>query len=531
MTAQDRYFITTAIPYVNSTPHIGFALEIVQTDSFARYHRLRGDDTWFLTGTDENALKNVQAAEKEGISTRELVDRNSRRFQDLRGYLDLSFDQFIRTAADPLHAEGAEKLWRAVEDAGDIYKKYYSGLYCVGCEQYYNESELINGLCPEHGTRPDLIEEENYFFRLSRYGEQLYDLISSDRYRVIPETRKNEVLSFISRGLQDFSVSRSQQRAKGWGIPVPGDPSQVIYVWFDALTNYITALDYAHHGSLYQRYWVENPHRVHTIGKGVIRFHAIYWPAMLLSAKVPLPQTLFVHGYINIGGTKMSKSLGNVVDPVAIVDEYGTDAVRYYLLRGVSPTGDSSFTVEQFESRYNADLANDLGNLLNRTVSMIGRYREGAIPAPGGQTPLEHSVQEVAARAPEAVTRAMDEYDPQSALNAVWELVSRTNKYVEESAPWTLAKQARGGDAEADNRLSTSLYTLCEALRVIAALLEPFIPSTAGRIRAQIGLPVEEEGDWRSRLAWGKIPPGTPVVQGAPLFPRLETADSKAAVG
>ncbi|MBV9279353.1 MAG: methionine--tRNA ligase, partial [Chloroflexi bacterium] len=522
MPAQDRFFITTAIPYVNSRPHIGHALEFVQTDTFARYHRLRGDDTYFLSGTDENALKNVQAAEREGIPTRALVDRNSRRFEELREHLDLSFDQFIRTAADPRHAAGAEKIWRAAEASGDIYRKFYSGLYCVGCEQYYNPSELIDGLCPEHGTPPDLIEEENHFFRLSRYTDQLYDLIASDRYRVVPETRKNEVLSFIARGLQDFSVSRSQERARGWGIPVPGDPSQVIYVWFDALANYITALDYADEGELYRRYWLENPHRVHVIGKGIIRFHAIYWPAMLLSAGVPLPEMLFVHGYINVSGAKISKSLGNVVDPVELVQTWGTDAVRYYLLRGVSPTGDANFSPDYFEARYNADLANDLGNLLNRTVSMIGRYRAGAIPGAGEASDLERSVREVAARAPQVVQQAMDRYDPQAALDAVWELVTRANKYVEESAPWALARTAHSGDGEADARLSTALYTLAESLRIIAALLEPFLPGTAGKILDQLGVRTEGGIDWQTRLQWGGTAPGTTVSRAQPIFPRLE---------
>jgi methionyl-tRNA synthetase len=522
MAVREPYYITTAIPYVNSTPHIGFALEISQTDTFARYHRLRGDDTYFLTGTDENALKNVQAAEREGISPRELVDRNSQRFLELRDHLDLSFDQFIRTAVDPLHKAGAEKLWRAVDESGDIYKQYYEGLYCVGCELYYNPSELIDGRCPEHGTLPELIEEENYFFKLSRYADQLYDLISTDRYRVTPETRKNEVLSFISRGLQDFSISRSQDRARGWGIPVPGDPSQVIYVWFDALTNYITALDYAYDGPNYRRYWVENPHRVHTIGKGVIRFHAIYWPAMLLSARVPLPETLFVHGYINVEGAKISKSLGNVVDPVELVKTWGTDAVRYYLLRGVSPTGDANFTPDYFQSLYESDLADKLGNLLNRTVSMIGRYRDGAIPAPEQTTDLERPLHELAARLPVSVSDALDAYDPQTALEAIWELVTRTNKYVEESAPWTLAKQARARDVDADGRLSTTLYTLAESLRLIATTLDPLLPSTAQKIRQQLGLSKEEHEPWGARLRWGRTVAGAQVSRAEPIFPKLE---------
>jgi methionyl-tRNA synthetase len=298
----------------------------------------------------------------------------------------------------------------------------------------------------------------------------------------------------------------------------------VIYVWFDALTNYITALDYADNGPLYQHYWVENPHRTHTIGKGVIRFHAIYWPAMLLSANVPVPETLFVHGYINVAGAKISKSIGNVVDPVELVGTYGTDAVRYYLLRAVSPTGDANFTIEHFEARYNADLANDLGNLVNRTASMIGRYRDATIPAAAQLTELERSVQQLAAAVADRARRALDDYDPQSALDAVWDLVTRSNKYVEESAPWTLAKQARNGDTEADAQLSTVLYTLAESLRIIAALLDAFLPSTAQKIRRQLGLPADEDGNWSTRLNWGQTPVGTIVSPAEPIFPRLEQA-------
>jgi methionyl-tRNA synthetase len=526
--AEDRYFITTTIPYVNGDPHIGHAEEFVQTDVFGRYHRLRGDDTYVLTGTDENALKNVQAAEKGGIPVQDLVQRNSQKFKDLATSLDFQFDQFIRTSVDPRHAAAAEKLWRAVDAHGDIYKKRYSGLYCVGCELYYNENELDeNGRCPEGHDPPELIEEENYFFRLSRYQDQLHDLISADRLLVIPRTRKNEVLSFISRGLQDFSVSRSRERASGWGIPVPDDPSQVIYVWFDALINYISALDYATEGELYQRFWIDNPNRTHALGKGVIRFHAIYWPAMLLSAGVPLPTTEFVHGYITLGGSKISKSLGNVIDPAELVRRYGTDAVRYYLLRAVTPTGDHNFTYEGFEARYTADLANDLGNLLNRTVSMIRRYREGVIPAPGDATGLENALRDVAERVPSAVRSALDEYDPQAALNSLWELVTATNKYVEDSAPWKLAGAAKKGEEGAHVRLSTVLYTLAEAVRVIAALLEPFLPSVASRMNDQLGL--ESGGtNWPSRYRWeGLVIEGTEVAEPAPMFPRLEPREEQ----
>ena len=517
-----RYYITTAIPYVNARPHIGFALELVQTDAFARYHRALGMDVRFLTGTDENALKNVQAAEAAGTSTREFVDRNSEIFRSLRDTLDLSFDDFIRTSAESRHIEGAQKLWRAADAAGDIYRKSYTGLYCVGCEQFYAPDELTpDGLCPEHLTRPDLVEEDNYFFRLSRYAERLILLVESGELRIIPESRRNEVLAFVKMGLEDFSISRSVGRAKGWGIPVPGDPSQVMYVWFDALTNYITALDYAGEGDLYRKYWLENPNRVHCIGKGVIRFHAVYWPAMLMSVGEPTQSVLFVHGYMTANGQKMSKSIGNVIDPVELVDKYGSEAVRYYLLREVPATADSDFTSERFESRYNSDLANDLGNLLNRAVSMINRYRQGHVPAPDEPDDLDNELIAVANSVSAPYDAAMNDYDPQEALAAVWKLVTRANRYVEQSAPWTLASKAKEGDSAPAQRLDSVLYNLAESLRLLAVYLAPFLPETAERMLSQLGLEVLALGLQSANRAWGLTSPGTTVGKPAPLFPRL----------
>ncbi|MFI5274507.1 MAG: methionine--tRNA ligase [Ktedonobacterales bacterium] len=522
-TPRPRWYVTTAIPYVNARPHIGHALESVVTDALARYHRQRGEQVYFLTGTDDNSLKNAQAAEREGIPTAELVARNTRYFEELKPALDLSYDDFIRTSVDPRHLAGVTKLWEACAANGDIYTRTYRGLYCVGCEQFYTEDELVEGMCPEHGTPLEVVNEENYFFRLSRYQQQLDDLISSDTLRIVPQTRKNEVLSFIRGGLQDFSISRSRARARDWGIPVPGDPSQVIYVWFDALDNYITALGYADNGPLFQRYWLENPHRVHVIGKGIIRFHAIYWPAMLLSAHVPLPSDILVHGYITVDGTKMSKSLGNVVDPLALTQEFGADAVRYFFLRAIPTTEDSDFTLERFIRTINADLADRLGNLLNRTVSMVGRYFGGVVPAPGELEDVDRALQATAAQVAERVAPALGRYAVHEALAVIWELVDAANKYVEETAPWALAKQRKAEpEGVAAQRLGTVLYSLVEALRVIALHIAPFVPNASATIARQLGLPEEPTAEWRQVTAWGDYRPGTAVVPGPVLFAKHE---------
>jgi methionyl-tRNA synthetase len=513
------YFITTAIPYVNGKPHIGHALEFVLTDAVARWRRLKGDDVRFLTGSDENSLKNVQAAEREGIPTQALVDRNAGLYYALRDSLGLSFDDFIRTSVEARHIDGVTKLWQACERSGDLYRRAYRGLYCVGCEQFYAEDELAGGLCPEHQTRPEVVEEENYFFRLSRYADRLEALIDSDVLRVAPQTRKNEVLSFIRRGLVDFSVSRSRARARGWGIPVPGDPDQVMYVWFDALGNYVTALDYAGEGSLYRRYWSDNPSRVHVIGKGILRFHAVYWPAMLLSAGAPLPTTIFVHGYVTIEGDKISKSLGNVVDPVDLVQRFGTDALRYYLLREIRSTDDGDFALERFVRAHNSDLADQLGNLLNRVVSMVGRYHGGATPASRDADARDRSLIDIASGLRARVDEAMDRFAPHDALAAIWEVIGAANKYVDDAEPWALAKRRTSGDAAADARLATVLYNLVEALRLVAQHLAPFIPRTAEGIARQIGVALEGGNDWPD---WGRYPAGAIVQPGGLLFPKVE---------
>jgi methionyl-tRNA synthetase len=523
------WYITTAIPYVNAKPHIGFAQELILTDTLARYHRLKDEDVWFLTGTDENALKNVQSAEQEGISTRELVDRNSQHFYDLRSVLNLSFNDFIRTSAEQRHLAGVEKLWKACDENGDIYKRAYRGLYCIGCEQFYTESELVNGLCPEHFTPPTLVEEENYFFRLSRYADRLQELIVSDQLQILPPKRKNEVLSFIRGGLNDFSISRSRERAHGWGIPVPGDPDQVIYVWFDALDNYITALGYAGDALAYQRYWVHNPHRVHIIGKGVIRFHAVYWPAMLLSANVPPPTTILVHDYVTINGSKISKSLGNTIDPVELVERYGTGALRYYLLREIPSTEDGDFTIERFLRAYNGDLADQLGNLLNRVISMANRYHAGIVPAPGPLEEVDKQLVETAQSVPGRVDAALSRFALHEAMDAIWNLVGAANKYVGDVEPWTLAKRSKneGDGSPAGVRLNTVLYNLVEVLRLIAYHCAPFLPATAEGIAQQLGISISTGGASQDAIpevneaGWGRYPAGTNVLPGGVLFPKI----------
>jgi methionyl-tRNA synthetase len=389
-----RLYLSTAIPFVNARPHLGFALELVQADVLARQHRLAGDQVRFQTGTDDNSLKNVLAAQAEGIAVRTLVDRNSQAFRGLREPLGLSADDFIATSSDPRHLPGVERLWRACAASGDLYTKQYEGRYCVGCEQFYKPAELAAGRCPEHGTAPQLVAEENWFFRLSRYAGQLYDLVASGQLAIKPAARRNEVLGFISAGLEDFSVSRSNERARGWGISVPGDPGQVIYVWWDALGNYITAPGYGCDDAGYQRWWTEADRRIHLIGKGVLRFHAVYWPAILLSAGEPLPTDILVHDYLTIDGQKISKSNANsaAADPVKLAGAYGTDALRWWLLREVPRVGDTDFTIARLVTRANDDLAHGLGNLVNRVISLVHRYRQGRVPppqAPSGPGPAD----------------------------------------------------------------------------------------------------------------------------------------------
>ncbi|MGW1958055.1 methionine--tRNA ligase [Streptomyces sp. NPDC001920] len=489
MTAR-RHYITTTIPYVNARPHLGFALELVQADTLARHHRLRGGQVRLLTGTDDNSLKNVLAAEAAGVDVQSFVDRNADAFAALHGPLSLSFDDFIRTSSDPRHRVGVERLWRRCAEAGDLYRKEYEGLYCVGCEQFYTPGELVDGRCVEHGTEPRLVAEENWFFRLSRYAERLHELISSGELRIEPAARRNEVLALIEGGLHDFSVSRSHRRARGWGIPVPDDTCQVVYVWWDALGNYVTSLGYGTGDSAYDRWWEAGERRVHLVGKGVVRFHAVYWPAMLLSAGLPLPTDILVHDYLTIDGRKISKSAGTTVDPAALVAAYGTDAVRWWLLREVPRVGDADFTPDRLIDRADADFAGGLGNLVHRVVTMVHRFRDGTVPAPAPVPFGERELVDVYEKVPGLVDAALADFDFRRATGAVWSIVEEANRCVDTARPWELAREARQGGGEAARRLDAVLLDLITACRVLADELRPFLPDAA-RLIAERVTPVE----------------------------------------
>lgn len=462
-----RFFITTSIPYVNARPHIGHALEFVQADAYRRFQKLRGNETYLLAGSDDNALKNVQAADAAGMSVAEYVAKHSALFRELLTHLGISFDYFVSTAADARHARSAQKLWGACRPE-DIYKKKYRGFYCVGCEEFKTEKDLVNGECPEHpGRKLEEVEEENYFFRLSNYADRLKELIESDTLKIIPATRKNEMLAFIKGGLEDFSISRSKERARGWGVPVPGDESQVMYVWFDALANYITALDYDSEGPLFKTWWEsDGSTKQHFIGKGINRFHTIYWPAMLLSAGVSLPNEVVVHGYLTVGGQKMSKSIGNVIDPEELIREYGTDAVRYFLLRHAHPFEDSDITLERFKEAYNANLANGLGNLTARILHMSNLY-------------LANPVDVSNVRAMPYVDNALERFEFNRAMDALWHDMSELDLLIQEQKPFEVFKTSK------INAQKQITYLVKELAR-IANHLEPFMPSTSEKIKNAI---------------------------------------------
>ena len=469
-------YLTVAIPYVNAEPHLGYAYELVLADIHARACRLDGAEVRFLGGTDDYSLKNVIAAEDAGVPVRDFVDSHAQSFEDLHAPLDLSFDDFIRTSADPRHVPAVHHLWNAALDNGDLYKQPYEGDYCVGCERFYTLDELDDGRCPEHLRPVERIAEENWFFRLSRYQDQIEALIDSDTIRISPAPFRSEILAFVRTGLEDISVSRSNERARGWGVPVPNDPSQVIYVWFDALTNYISALDYGQPGAeLYRSWWTDADDRTHVIGKGILRFHAVYWPAFLLAAGEPLPTHIRVHPYLTLGQLKLSKSTGTRVDPTHIASTYGTDVLRWWFCRDVAETADTDFTIERLVNRANEDLAGGIGNLTSRIVSLIHRHRNGTPPDPDA-APLP-----AVAGLPERTRELLRSFELREAARLIVDAVGVLNQHLEETAPWKLAKDPTAAQ-ELDAVLSQQLATA----RIIVDALPPIAPSLAERARRQL---------------------------------------------
>ncbi len=510
-----KYYITTAIDYPNAEPHIGHTQEKVAADALARYHRLRGDDVCFSMGLDENSQHVVRAAEANGVGLQEWIARMNEAFRLAWERLEISYDRWIRTTEES-HFRAAREMFLRAQERGDVYKAIYAGWYCPNCNTFYRDEELIDGKCPDHpAVALEWIEEENYFFALSRYSERLLAYIATHPNFISPPARLAEVMSFFHQGLRDFSISRRvDPRRPIWGVPVPGDPDQVIYVWFDALTNYLTAVGFPDDGAQFAHYW---PADAHVIGKDIVRFHCLYWPAMLMSADLPLPKQIAVHGHITLEGRKISKSTGNVISPLELVDEFGVDAVRYYLLRTLSFGADGDFSRAGLIQHYNDELAKDLGNLLNRVVSMVKRYRQGYIPQPGASTELEEDVRRVACEARRDAESALESWEIARALESIWSLVRRANRYLEQSEPWKLA--SRAGQEE---RLNTVLATAAEVLRLLAIYLAPFIPTASARILGQLGQPQIQPGDWDALGAWGAARLNR-VGEREVLFPRIET--------
>ncbi|HEY7477794.1 MAG TPA: methionine--tRNA ligase [Actinomycetota bacterium] len=512
---RDVFYITTPIYYPNDVPHIGHAYNAVATDFIARYHRLRGEEVFHLTGTDEHGLKLQRVAESAGLTPQRWVDEMEPKWKEVWARLDIGYDDYIRTTEDR-HSRAVQKILNAVHDNGrdDIYLGHYEGLYCVSCEAYYAEDDLLDGgLCPIHERPVEFFREDNYFFRLSAYAERLLAHYEAHPGAVEPETRRNEVLSLIRGGLKDFSISRT---TFDWGVPLPWDPRHVCYVWFDALTNYITAAGYGSDEDRFARMW---PANIHSIGKDILRFHAIYWPAMLMAAGVEPPTQVWAHGFLTVGGKKMSKTNLTGIHPFELLDHFGADSYRYYFMREMRFGEDGSFSWESMTERHNADLANGLGNLASRVLAMLGSYLDGRVPEPGLRG-AEDDLPEVVADAVRRYDEHMLAVELQPALVAVWDVVDRANGYLVEKAPWTLAK-----DDASRPELTAVLYASTEVLRILAILIRPIMPAAAERLWGQLG--VEEPLALQrvpSSVAWGGLAPGTRTTKGDALFPRLDVA-------
>lgn len=510
--SKKTFYITTPIYYPSDKLHIGHSYTTVAADAVSRYKRLKGYDVMFLTGTDEHGQKIQRKAEEKGISPKQYVDEIVAGIKDLWELLRITNDRFIRTT-DSNHEKAVQQIFKKLYDQGDIYKSEYEGWYCTPCESFWTKTQLVDGKCPDCGRDVELTKEESYFFRLSKYQDRLIEHIETHPEFIQPVTRQNEMLNnFLRPGLEDLCVSRT---SFNWGIPVTFDEKHVVYVWIDALSNYITALNYlSEDDSDYRKYW---PADVHLVGKEIVRFHTIIWPAMLMALGEPLPKQVFGHGWLLLEGGKMSKSKGNVVDPVVLVDKYGVDAVRYFLLREVPFGSDGVFSNEALINRINSDLANDLGNLVSRTVTMIDKYFEGSIPPKRQPGDFDEDLKKIVMETPSKVEELMDKLQFSTALADIWKTVSRTNKYIDETMPRKLAK-----DENSRERLAEVLYNLAESLRIISILIQPFMPETPEKIWHQLGISDKKATEWESAKKWGGYPEGSQVRKGDVIFPRID---------
>ena len=511
MAAKDTYYLTTAIYYVNDLPHIGSCYEMIAADVLARWRRLAGDSVHFLTGTDEHGQKIARSAEARGLTPQQHVDDMVPQWTDTMALLQISYDDFIRTT-EQRHQLRVQEFMQRLYDSGDLYTATYSGSYCVSCEAYYTQEELLEGdLCPVHRRPVEHLEQENWFFRLSKYQDRLLQLYDAHPEFVAPATRLNEVRSFVEAGLEDISATRS---AFDWGVPVPWENDHVFYVWFDALLNYITAAGYGADEEAFTRRW---PADVHIIGKDILRFHAVYWPAMLMAADVPLPKQVFAHGFVLVGGEKMSKSNATQIHPKELIDDFGLDCYRYYFMREFSFGQDGTFSWESMQQRYTTDLANDLGNLVNRTLNMVQSYCDGVVPEPAGESGDAEAALDADLQTALSGMSGIDTLDFKKALEDLWVFVSGVNRYIETRAPWKLNKQGLTDD------LARTLYTAVDALRIIAVLVSPVMPVAAERLWAKLGSPEALLQQLLPDAAqWGLTQAGTAVDRGDLLFPKLE---------
>lgn len=513
------FYLTTPIYYPSSNLHIGHCYTTVAGDAISRYKKMRGYDVYYLTGSDEHGQKIERIAKEKGLEPLEYVTPIVNNFKELWRKFDIEYDGFIRTT-DDFHEEAVQEIFKKLKANGDIYRSEYEGWYCVPCETFFTERQLQEGhLCPDCGRETELLKEESYFFKMSKYQDRLLQYIEEHPDFIQPVTRRNEMVSFLKQGLEDLSISRT---TFGWGIHVPDDPKHVIYVWLDALSNYITALGYPQRDlSLFEQFW---PADLHLVGKDIVRFHTVIWPIMLMALGLPLPKQVFAHGWILVGEGKMSKSKGNVVDPMVLADKYGADALRYFLLREFVFGLDGNYSEEVLINRINVDLANDFGNLLSRTTAMIEKFQGGMILAPGEKTEFDDELLNLFASVPEEMAQAMEKLEFHTALAAIWKIISKANKYIDETAPWALYKTDEG-----KQKLSTVLYNMVEALRIATVLLSPFMPNIPAKVWAQLGLGGEEDILTWDHLAYGELPAGIKIHRGAPIFPRLELEGEKEA--